>query len=306
MSETNIGWCAGDDGTPGKTWNPTRGCSRVSPGCGGAAGMGGCYAEKMAYRFSGKGRPYEGLVRLTKQGPRWTGKVRLVEEMLDLPFRWRRPTRIFVDSMSDLFHAKLADAEIDRVFAVMLLAPQHTFMTLTKRPDRMLGYLTAPDLYDRVLVAASEFRRVRPSLMNVPISNPTNFPARWIWWGTSVENQACADARLPALLRVPAAVRFVSAEPLLGPVDLSAFLPPRGPAVAGRPDQALLSWIIAGGESGPGARPCDKSWLTSLRDQCVAAQVPYFLKQLGGYPNKRGHDEAVLDGRRWTQFPEAR
>jgi len=307
MSETAIGWCAGDDGSPGKTWNPTRGCSRVSPGCGGAKGVGGCYAEKTAHRFSGKGMPYEGLVKLTKQGARWTGKVRLVEEMLDLPLGWKKPTRIFVDSMSDLFHAKLKDADIDRVFAVMLLAPRHTFQILTKRTARMVEYLTGDDLYDRVLAAAAELRWPRPELLSVAISDPRRFPPSHIWWGTSVEDQECADERLPLLVQIPAAVRFVSVEPLLSHVNIRPWLssPPSYPGT-GAYRRPKINWVIGGGESGPGARPCELAWLASLRDQCVENRIPYFLKQLGGTPDKRSGDKATLDGRRWTQFPEAR
>lgn len=201
------------------TWNPIRGCSRVSEGC------RNCYAESVAARFSGPGMPYEGLARRTSTGePRWTGDVRLVEKALEQPLRWKRPRKIFVSSMSDLFHERLNNDDIDRVFAVMMLAPHHTFQVLTKRPHRMRAYMRAPNLYQRILDAAREFRDRRSPLDSVPISNPSLFPARHVWLGVSVENQATADERIPPLLDTPAAVRFLSCEPILGPVDLSPWL----------------------------------------------------------------------------------
>lgn len=196
------------------TWNPIRGCSKISDGC------KHCYAETMAARFCGEGLPYHGLIR----NGRWSGDVRLVEPALDAPLRWQKPRRIFVNSMSDLFHEALPEFIIDQVFAVMLLAPRHTFQVLTKRPARMLEYLTYPALYQRVLDAASELRAKRPSLAQVGISDPTKFPPKWIHWGVSVENQQAADERIPLLLQCPAAARWVSMEPLLGAVDLSNYL----------------------------------------------------------------------------------
>lgn len=292
MSETSIEWTD-------QTWNAVRGCARVSPGC------ESCYAERQAHRFSGAGGPYEGLTVLGKHGPRWSGRARFVPEMLDAPLRWKKPVRVFVNSMSDLFHADLADAEIDQVLAVMLLSPRHTFQVLTKRPERMRDYLNDPRLYERVLRAADSIRAQRPGLTSVGISNPTTMPARWIWWGVSAEDQKRADERIPLLLQCPAAVRFVSAEPLLGPVDLSRFMWPmhwhwaaryKTPeaalatgAYAERKRQALVSaharfldWVIVGGESGPGARPCDVRWIRSIVEQCAGAGVPVFCKQLGG------------------------
>jgi len=277
MGDTAIEWTD-------KTWNPVRGCSRVSEGC------RHCYAERVAARFSGPGQPYEGLAKMVPGKPaamhrldtkvtgmpRWTGVVRLVPEHLADPLRWRNPRRIFVNSMSDLFHEALDDEQIDRVLAVMLLAPHHTFQVLTKRAARMQAYLSSEDLYERVVAAAVEFRRQWPRLNQVCISDPTRFPARWIWWGVSVENQAAADERIPHLLATPAVVRFLSCEPLLGPVDLrcSAF---NGADSFGSMEG--LHWVIAGCESGPGARPAQVDWYRSLRDQCAGAGVPFFLKQ---------------------------
>lgn len=284
------------------TWNPTRGCRRTAPagskqsGCGDASG-GGCYAERTAARFCGPGQPYEGLITLTANGPRWSGATKFVERHLYDPLRWQKPRRIFVDSMSDLFYDGFTDDQRDQVLAVMLLAPYHTFQVLTKRAAVMRRYLSDPRLYERVLRAANKVRDLFPRmrLTQVGVADPATAPASWIWWGVSVENQAAADERIPELLATPAAVRWISAEPLLGPVRLDHMDVDRYghkdwcqiDALAGRhtdmgrpcPDVPHLNWIVAGCESGPGARPCDVAWLRSLRDQCAAAGVPYFVKQ---------------------------
>ncbi len=259
------------------TWNPTRGCSRVSEGC------RHCYAERMAARFSKPGQPFDGIAHMTSQGPRWTGKVVLAENHLKLPLGWRKPRRVFVNSMSDLFHERLDWADIDKVFAVMAMTPRHQFQVLTKRPDVMRAYTTDPMTPYRINRAALEIGSEHLVY---------EFPAPNIWLGTSVEDQQTADTRIPALLNVPAAVRFLSLEPLIGPVDISAW--------AELPDS--IHWAIVGAESGPGARPCKESWIRSLRDQCVANGVAFFLKQL--VRRKRVIGTPKLDGRRWTQFPK--
>lgn len=261
------------------TWNPIRGCSRVSAGC------VNCYAEAVARRFKGPGLAYEGLVNNLG---RWNGTVRVVEDHMRDPLRWQKPRRIFVNSMSDLFHENLADAEIDRVFAVMLLSPRHTFQVLTKRADRMRRYMTDPALYDRVLRAAGEFRGERPELNQIGIDNPTTCPKPWIWLGVSVEDQKAADERIPDLIATPAKVRFLSCEPLLGPVCLT------GAAIGDCDDPQCgdstwdhyctlghpkLHWVIGGCESGRNARSCDVGWLRLLRDSCRVAGIPFFLKQ---------------------------
>ncbi len=299
---TSIEWTRGDDGTPGTTWNPIRGCSRISRGCGAADG-GGCYAERLAARFSGPGRPYDGLVRLGKNGPRWTGRMAMAPvDTLLAPLRWRTPRRVFVNSMSDLFHENLGDDEIDRVFAVMLISALHatrgghTFQILTKRTERMAYYsLAAPGRADDIAAAAGRlmedgdawndtvFARVRKH----GVVHPT------IWLGTSVEDQRAADGRLPHLTRTAAAVRFVSAEPLLGPIDLRLPAAVRG--------WKPLHWLIAGAESGPRARPMDEDWVRSLRDQCSSADVPFFYKQKATDGRKIATPR--LDGRKWMQFP---
>lgn len=271
------------------SWNPLRGCSRVSEGC------RHCYAEQVAARFSGPGQPYEGLA--TRGPARWTGKVRLVEEHLADPLRWTKPRRIFVNSMSDLFHESVPDEWIDRVFAVMALAPQHTFQVLTKRPERMRAYLSPSFLrYGSIIAAASRLRDAAPRLCRIGISNPTvvHFPN--VWLGVSVEDQRTADERIPLLLQTPAAVRFVSYEPALGPVNFDRCLPGPGPterasalirwsgtSPCSAPSTGL-DWIIVGGESGPGARPLDVVWIDETERQCRAAGVPLFVKQFGARP----------------------
>ncbi|WAM23779.1 phage Gp37/Gp68 family protein [Myxococcus sp. NMCA1] len=283
MAETAIEWTD-------VVWNVTKGCSRKSPGCGGGTSgprKGGCYAERMAIRLAGPGQPYEGLVESTPTGPRWTGKVVLDEELLDAPLRWKKPRRVFVNSMSDLFHESLSFETIDRVFATMRLAERHTFQVLTKRADRMREY-----------VEWARARSIVEGLEVVP-----GRPITWerahpnVWLGVSVEDQRRADERIPHLLATPAAVRFLSCEPLLGPVDLERYLKPTLHTTGGErlqhPDPRIpseggrwewgVSWVITGGESGPGARPMHPEWARRLRDQCVSAGVPFFFKQWGAW-----------------------
>jgi protein gp37 len=228
---------------------------------------------KQAHRFSGKGKAYEGLTKMSKGGPVWTGKVSLHPELLDWPLRKRKPSRIFVNSMSDLFHEDVPDDFIRAVWCTMFDTPQHTYQILTKRPRRMLEYLL-PRLSIGGIIAK-------------PLDN--------VWLGVSVEDQARADERIPLLLQTPAAVRWISAEPLIGPVDLTRLVGGQLDALAGDRKTSAgeifagghgLDWVVVGGESGPGARPFYIEWARSLRDQCRAAGVPYFLKQLGS--NCRG------------------
>lgn len=240
-----------------KTWNPTLGCSRVSAGC------ENCYAEAVAERWSRVGTTkdtYEGLVRRVNGHPVWTGTVRLIEKRLNEPKGWKNPARVFVNSMSDLFHERLPLADIRRIFAVMATCPQHTFQVLTKRADRLAEL--APEL---------------PWPVNV-------------WMGVSVESRATLN-RLDALRQVPAAVRFVSFEPLLedlGAVQLGG-----------------LHWAIVGGESAPKRcrRPFDADWARSLRDQCAAHGVAFFMKQVGGFHPK---EEAIPLDLRIREYPATR
>ena len=332
MTTTAIEWCD-------KVWNPTRGCSRVSPGCGGGLGdpvAGGCYAERQAARFSGPGMPYEGLVRIGKQGPRWTGVVRLVADKLSEPLGWKNPARIFVNSMSDLFHEALTNEEIGRVFGVMAACPQHQFLVLTKRAARMRQWFewvraqgsTLPSLvgtspsHDTTSTEASTCvmlagDRLLGSRAFMAACNGSPWPLRNVWLGVSAEDQKRADERIPELLRTPAAVRFVSYEPALGPVDFTPWLfgstEYRGDDTSGfLASKADLDWIICGSESGPGARPMDVAWARTAADQCLSAGVAFFTKQIAtpegraaGVP--KGGDPRYWPPGEWPrQFPEVR
>ena len=279
VSHTTISWTDA-------TWSPIRGCSRVSTGC------EHCYAERQAGRFSGPAQPYEGLVRKTSQGYRWTGQVRLIDKDLEVPLHWKTRKRIFVNSMSDLFHENVPDAWIDRILGIVWAAQWHTFQCLTKRAERLHAYM-AGHPQERIARAAYTFfaQREPAKARLVPLRDfiddiVEGWPLSKLWLGVSVENQATADARLPWLQQTPAAVRFVSYEPALGPVDferggftfLRPLTSPRGM------HYAPLSWVIAGGESGPKARPCNLAWLQRAVQQCRENGVPCWIKQVGARP----------------------
>lgn len=268
------------------TWNPITGCTEVSPGC------DHCYAKTFAERFRGTPGHY------FERG----FDVQLRPDKLDQPLRWRRPRRIFVNSMSDLFHDSVPDAYIARVFAVMALAPQHTFQLLTKRHGRMRSVLDDDQFVRKVWNECDDIvaREHQAGFTDWPLPN--------VWLGVSAENQQWADIRIPALLDTPAAVRFVSAEPLLGPSDMSRFLRPNrcsqcsgdwsspacGPTHAVLTVDRGLHLVIVGGESGRGARPMHPDWARGLRDQCQAAGVAFFLKQWGEYiPGPSANAEPV-------------
>jgi len=271
MGETSIEWTE-------KTWNPVRGCSLASPGC------TNCYAMRLAHRYAAPGKPFAGLTRgRPKGGPVWTGEVRFTEHMLDLPLSWREPQRVFVNSMSDLFHEDVRDEDIDRVFAVMALAERHTFQVLTKRSDRMRRY-TNSDRRSEWASAAMPLigaPRLGDDAQHEKIANgPRALPN--VWLGASIEDQERADERLPELVETVAAIRFVSYEPALGPVDF-------GDALRFDPRKGVrgvrgIHWVIVGGESGPGARPFDVRWARSVVAQCKAAGVACFVKQIGALP----------------------
>lgn len=262
-----------------KTWNPTRGCSVISPGC------VNCYAMKTAHRFSGSGKPYAGLTKQTSAGPQWTGEVRSVESSLLEPLSWRKPARIFVNSMSDLFHESVADAFIDQVFAVMALAPMHTFQILTKRPTRMLAYLSHHDIGLRWLLnlhIVSEQHRDEWAYQETDAMRWTREGLPNVWLGVSVETQHYAAIRIPDLLNTPAAIRFVSYEPALGPVDFSLWIPDA--QISGVEMERWLDWVIVGGESGRAARPFDVQWAHNVIRQCAGTKTKVFVKQLGTHP----------------------
>ena len=291
-----------------RVWNPVRGCSVHSRGC------TNCYAMKQAHRFAGSGGKYEGLTRMSNGGPVWTGEVRTVPEMLDAPLHWRKPQRVFVNSMSDLFHEDVPDSFIDQVFAVMALCPQHTFQVLTKRPERMRRYATDAHRAKRGIVHNSgvkQFGRVVTDEILAAIDS--GFPN--VWLGVSVEDQATADDRIPLLLETPAAIRWISYEPALGPIDFGGKWSKQvGRKAIGGPVPpnfySFLNWIVVGGESGPGARPFDVAWARSTVAQCKAAGVPVFYKQ-GGRSNRCAHDskggcwDCMPDDLKVREFPNA-
>ena len=256
------------------TWQPITGCSVIGPGC------TNCYAMTLAGTRLRHHPSRAGLTRDTKAGPVWTGEVRFNEQWLDLPLRWKLPRRIFVCAHGDLFHEAVPDEWIDRVFAVMALAPQHTFQVLTKRARRMRDYCRYAA--SRVTAAAFAYwcqrlridnhREYKPAQLKWPLPN--------VWLGVSVEDQPRADERIPLLLDTPAAKRFISAEPLLSGIDLREYLVDWATGWMLTPKPAI-DWVIVGGENGPGARPMHPAWARSLRDQCQAAGVSFLMKQWG-------------------------
>lgn len=215
----------------------------------------------------------------------WNPKTRY-----DQPLRWRSPRRIFVRlADGDLFQESVPDAFIDRALTVMTVTPHHTFYVLTKHPERMRAYFADPGLYRRVLRASNAVRQAYPKrdLDSIPISNPASQFAPHIWWGVSIEDQDSADRRIPPLLQIPVANHWVSAEPLLGPIDFEEV--PVGMFGPLRPYQDTehraprIKWVVVGGESGPSALPMHPDWVISLRDQCQAAGVPFFFKRWGAW-----------------------
>lgn len=294
-------------GYSGKTWNPLLGCRRVSPGCG-VTDAGGCYAERMARRLSGPGRPYEGLVRGGPKGPRWTGERRTASERMTIPIRRRVPTVWFVNSMGDLFFEGHSDEDIDQVFGVMWAClyaagragddgvPGHVFQCLTKRAGRMHDYMNQDRRRQHAEAAVTYGGGRDPDgIFDMVMGHRGPHPR--IWLGVSAEDQQRADERIPWLLDTPAAVRFVSAEPLLGPIDFTrirsgedtidalggTLVTPTG--VPEYPEQGYpvepIDQIIVGGESGPGARPMDVGWVRSIKRQCREADAAFFFKQMG-------------------------
>ena len=303
----------------------------------------------MAARFSDEGQPYYQLAKRTKSGPRWTGEVRFIPEHLCDPVRWQKARRIFVNSMSDIFHEGLTNEEIAAIFAVMCVAKRHKFQVLTKRSKRMVewfrwaGRLTMGELFGCAKRALKDhpeelkaFNRADAELGGY------TWPLPNVWIGVSVENQEAADERIPDLLRTPAEIRFLSCEPLIGRVSLAKWLRGGGEPVEDNPAtrakalqlggghvqqgassdagnvvesqsvtrgslaslaRPLLSWVIAGCESGPGMRDCDHQWLRVLREECRASGVKYFLKQARGaqegghrlYPSGQAARSPVVD-----------
>lgn len=283
-----------------ETWNPVTGCTRVSKGC------DNCYAVRQTKRLAAidhTREKYSGLVNEGKD--HFNGTVMCHEDELDRPLSWQKPRRIFVCSMADLFHPEVPDEFIDKVFAVMALCPQHTFQVLTKRPERMKVYLTAKEeegvgwlegsrmtnsvtsiikgIQQGDLYLGEKFTRAQWGVIDYP--EDIDWPLPNVWLGTSVEDQETADDRIPHLLKCPAAVRFLSCEPLLGEIDLITWLSYYDQYEDGRieVDHPSISWVIVGGESGPNARAMHPYWVRSIRDQCADAGVPFFFKQWGSW-----------------------
>ncbi len=316
MGDSNISWTD-------KVWNPVVGCSRVSAGC------ERCYAETFAARLEAMGQArYKGLTVVGENGARWTRQVREVTEALGAPLHWRKPARVFVNSMSDLFHEGLRFEYIAAVFGVMAACPQHTFLVLTKRPERALEFFawveeraTANGSTPVGICVAQASQKLgvgSPEFMPDLVATWPSWPLSSVHLGVSVEDQANAEKRIPWLLGCPAAVRWISAEPLLGPIVLreewlhGKFIeckdetsdeetdPCRG--CDGVPNDGLrsgdycgatrgpkLAWSVVGGESGANHRAMDPAWADALVEQCEAARTAAFVKQDSGpKPGKQG------------------
>lgn len=310
-AKTSIEWTRGANGSAGASWTPIRArnkvtgkvgwfCTHVTEGC------SNCYAESMNKRL-GTGLPF-------KPGHLKDVELFLDEDMLTAPLRWKRGRSVFVCSMTDLFADFVPDAWIDQVFAVMALTPQHTFQVLTKRSKRMRQYLSDGDLNDRLSVALGNmldgdwiwnegkpWRRKIERLISAFLGDDGDdgegfpddpMPLRNVWLGVSAEDQARADERIPDLLATPASVKFVSAEPLIGPLDIGWALPGWAEHPTDGPEAVqdlsrtpyVLELVIVGGESGPAARPMQITWARSILEQCRAAGVSCFVKQLGADP----------------------
>lgn len=341
-SKTNIGWTQA-------TWNFLYGCRRVSSGC------ERCYAEQvvaaMPRKFEGKNKTsfefYSGLTKDSTRGPRWTGLVKFHREHLAQPLQWKEPRRIFVNSLSDTFFETVPFEMIAAAFGVMASAPQHTFQVLTKRPERMIEFfewlkdeakicdrsenhlcVVYAEKYLGIIDTTDEYRNE-----NHRYADKTNrawtrgeWPVPNVWLGVSVEDQKSADARIPLLLKVPAAVRFLSCEPMLEAIDLKlpepmlshcpeveevgeveacAGCPSGGPDCPGVfESRSGIHWVICGGESGENYRSMEQDWAISLKDQCVAAKVAFFFKQASG--RKSGESPFLKENGayyRWEQYP---
>lgn len=307
------------------TWNPLAGCSLVSPGC------TNCYAMGVANRLLDKpGTHYEGTTQRVNGKAVWTGLVnKAPDEVMIQPLKWKRPRMVFVNSMSDLFHEDVPDEWIDEIFAVMMVCPQHTFQVLTKRPERMRAYMN--DVIEGKRKIASRAVNICESVIGalMCLDLLKNFPN--VWLGVTVEDQRRAHERIKPLLNTPAAVRFLSMEPLIDAVDLNNIFSPakkdpdRVPlvaetclyTVADRPailpmhDQNKIDLVILGGESGPDARPMHPDWARFTRDQCNAAKVPFFFKQWGRWapllPEHEGRrDWSIVDHRGGVDIPDDR
>lgn len=298
------------------SWNPIVGCSKVSEGC------RNCYAIRAANRMNGNVEAYRGLTVMKNGRPEWTGAARFIEERLLQPLKWQRPRMIFVNSMSDLFHEAVDTHAIAKIFAVMTTAKRHTFQVLTKRPDRMQQFLQSDYTISQIQYYIDFYLENSAHLRSI-------WPLKNVWLGVSVENQKTVDERIPLLLQTPAAVHWISAEPLLSQINIEPYL---GIEDEDGHDFPGLNWVVAGGESGPNARPSHPDWFRRLRDDCVSYNVPFFFKQWGewipagqsisnpmwmpkdipGFKFADGQntmrltrklDSHTLDGEKWNEYP---
>jgi protein gp37 len=313
-SETSIEWT-------NATWNPVRGCRRVSPGC------ENCYAEVIAGRFSGPGMHHEGLATYSKEhGARWTGDVRVIKEKFDQPLNWKKGRMIFTNSTSDLFYKEFSDETIAAVFGIMATAKHHTFQVLTKRADRLPEWFAWVERYAKannttpmqVCLHYAQRASEHPALRRMDDIGMWTWPRPNIWLGVSVENQRYADERVPRLIATPAAVRFVSYEPALGPVDLTDITLPDELAEGARLRTARcnaltemdddhfynrhpkLDWVIVGGESGRKARSFHAAWARTVVSHCKSYGVPVFVKQMGR--NVRDRNDNGFQGGMGDEF----
>lgn len=303
MNKTKIEWCD-------RTWNPVTGCTPVSEGC------SNCYAARMSKRLAGRGG-------YPKEEPFRPATIH--HDQLIKPMRMRQTALIFVCSMGDLFHDAVSDEIIARIIG-MMRASNHVFILLTKRPARMKSFFqSCRDSGDHLgWITHNGNAPAAYGGNGIIVGSPNSWPLPNLWLGVTAETQARANERIPILLQTPAAVRFVSIEPMLGPMNLVPYLIPSSKLRG-------IEWVICGGETGPGARPLHPNWTRSLRDQCIEADVPYFFKGWGAwlpmasadeashYPNSKIIDNGIrwvcvgkkrsgntLDGQQWHQLPLTR
>lgn len=273
MSDNSlIEWCTA-------TWNFLIGCTKKSAGC------MHCYAIRVAWRMMHNPNPkvakkFAGTVKRGSNGElNWTGRINFDEDVLSQPLKWRLPRRIFVNSLSDFFHPNVKDEWIDAAFGVMARCPQHTFQVLTKHPERAVEYfkswMTSTGTRERIL-------NICEHAQIAPVNLKKNWPLPNVQIIASVEDQPTANERIPWLLEIPAAVRGLSVEPLLGPISLAQYHKEEGHGTYST-WLDYLDWVIVGGESGPDARPMHPTWTRNLRNQCVSAGVPFFFKQHGAW-----------------------
>lgn len=246
-----------------RVWNPLRGCRVISEGC------RNCYAMRFAHRFNGPGMPFEGLTKASSKGPQWTGKIRLVEEALSEPLHWRKPGKVFVNSMSDLFHAAVPDTFIAAVFRTIQLADRQTFQILTKRQDNMLRFLRRCGPY-KDWITHDGTSPVAYGGTGIIVSDRDEWPLRNVWLGVTVENETESFYRFEPMRQVAEMgwLTWVSYEPALSAVDW-------------KPWMRFIRWLVCGGEAGPGARPMDPRWVRDALDACLLSNVPFFFKQWG-------------------------